>query len=333
MSSPRKSLPMYFPSSFSLPDAVQCSQLVNTAYDMYSQWKAQGKPSRQNFRWTPKGPAMTYSVPIWGATLWGEFFAEPFAFVAYSAQGNLYLVVRGTETDSDWIDDADSSQTAYSPVSGFGQVHSGFMSIYATMSSAVLGAVNAALLKLGANAKTLYVTGHSLGSALSTLAVPDVIANSNLAGSKIGLIHYPLASPRVGDPDFYYQYSLRNIPTFRIIDTEDVVPNLPPSVVPLFGYIYKHIGLEVSYTAQYNSDGGNHDHINSYYYALKNPFQPEGPIVSKVAETAAAARFLRLKKENELLKRLVAEHEMALAMARGKPTRPAKTKPPRKRKR
>lgn len=195
MSSPRKSLPMYFPSSFSLPDAVLCNELVNTAYDMYYQWKAQGKPKQQNFRWTPKGPPMTYGVSIWGNTLWSDFFAEPFAFVAYSAQGNLYLVVRGSETDLDWIDDLDSWQTAYSPVSGFGRVHWGFMSIYASMSSATMAAINSALVKLGANAKALYVTGHSLGSALSTLAVPDVIANSNLDRSKVGLVHYPLASP------------------------------------------------------------------------------------------------------------------------------------------
>jgi triacylglycerol lipase len=321
MSSPRKSLPMYFPSSFSLPDAVLCNDLVNTAYDMYGQWKAQGKPNQQNFRWTPKGPPLIYGVSIWGNTLWSDFFAEPFAFVAYSAAGNLYIVVRGSETDLDWIDDFDSWQTAYSPVSGFGSVHWGFMSIYASMSSAVLVAINWALGKLGANVKALYVAGHSLGSALSTLAVPDVIVNSNLDRSKVGLTHYPLASPRVGDPAFYYHYSSQNIPTYRIIDTEDIVPDLPPSVVPLLGYIYKHVGLEVSYTAQYNSDAGNHDHINSYYYALKHPNQPEGPIVKQVAEAAASARFLRLKIENDLLKQLVAEREMALTATRSKPGR------------
>lgn len=106
---------------------------------------------------------------------------------------------------------------------------------------------------------------------------------------------------------------------------------MPPSVVPLLGDIYKHVGLEVSYTAQYNSDAGNHDHINSYYYALKHPNQPEGPIVKQVAEAAASARFLRLKIENDLFKRLVAEREMALAVTRSKPKR--KPAPARKHKR
>jgi hypothetical protein len=312
---------MYFPSLFSLPNAVLCNELVNTAYDMYAQWKAQGYPSQKSFQWTPKGPPMSYSASIWGQTWSLPSYFEPFAFVAYSAQGSIYLVARGSETDADWIDDFDLSQTAYSLVSGFGKVHAGFMSIYAGMSPFVLAAINRALQQLGVNAKALYITAHSLGSALSTLAVPDVIANSQLNLSKVSLAHYPLASPRVGDPDFCYQYNYQKIPTFRIIDTEDVVPDLPPSVVPLLGYIYKHIGLEVSYTAQYNSDAGNHDHKNSYYYALKHPTQPEGPIVKQVADAAASARFLRLKMENDLLKRLVAEHEMALAVVRGKSKR------------
>lgn len=315
---------MYFPPSFSLPYAVLCNELVNTAYDMYVQWVHQKYPVPASFKWTPKGPKFTYSAPIWAG-------GEPFAFVASSPESNLYLVVRGSETALDWMDDGEVWQITYVPVPGYGKVHRGFMHLYAGMSVAVLAAVNNALQTLGAKAKAFYVTGHSLGSALSTLAMPDVIEHSNLDRSKVGLFHYPLASPRVGDPDFCYQYNEQNVPTFRVIDTEDVVPDLPPSVlyVPFFGtQIYKHVGLEVSYTAQYDSDAGNHDHIHSYYYALNNPKQPEGPIKS-VAH--ASARLLRLKVENDLRKRLVAEREMALAPTRGKPKRtPARA---RKRKR
>jgi triacylglycerol lipase len=318
MSYPRKSLPMYFPSTpFSLPDAVLCTDLVITAYDMYAQWKAQDYPTQPNFIWTPHGPAMAYTASIWGQTWWFPYRFEPFAFVAYSAKGNVYLALRGTETDSDWIDDLDVSQTPYSLVSGYGKVHKGFMDIYGSMSPAVLATVNSVLQKLGPSARAFYFAAHSLGAALSTLSVPDLIANSNLDPSKIQIFHYPLASPRVGDPDFYYQYTFQVVPTYRIINTEDVVPDLPPSVVPGFGYIYKHIGLPVTYTAQYDSDAGNHDYRNSYYYALNNPFQPEGPIVPQVAELAASARLLRLKKENDLLKRLLAQKEMTLALTRG----------------
>src|SRR6266480_3950588 len=105
MSYPRKSLPMYFPAKpFSLPIAVYSSELVITAYDMYEQWVTQNYPTPSNFNWTPhgppKGPALNYSAPIWGQTFW-SFMNEPFAFVAYSAEGNIYFVARGSETLTD----------------------------------------------------------------------------------------------------------------------------------------------------------------------------------------------------------------------------------------
>lgn len=332
MSYPRKSLPMYFPPPpFSLPDAVVCADLVITAYKMYHQWIKDG--SQPKWVWTPpSGTNFKYSAAIWGTTWSFPQLTEPFAFVAYSTAGrtagNIYFVARGSESWSDWLDDSDMSQKSYSLVPNYGNVHAGFMDIYASMSKATIGAVNATLQQLGANAKALYFTAHSLGSALSTLAVPDVLANSKYKNAPIPPFHYPLASPRVGDPDFYYQYSLLNIPTFRVIDTEDIVPDLPTSIAFWIDqyYIYKHIGLEVSYTAQYDSDAGNHNYKSSYYYALENPTQPEGPIVQQIAEDAATAQFLRLKKENDLLKRLLAEREMALALLRSQ-TKPQEAVP------
>lgn len=312
---------MYFPAApFSLPDAVLCSELVCTAYDMYHQWLTQQRPSPANFKWTPDGPAMTYGLtPIWGKTWWWTY--EPFAFVAQTSSA-VYLVIRGTETDFDWADDLDVTQEAYSLVTtpDYGNVHKGFMGIYASMSPSVISEINSALQQLGANAKTLYITGHSLGAGLSTLAVPDVLANSALDRSKTAVFHYSLASPRVGDPDFYYEYMEQGVPTYRIIDTEDIVPDLPPSVVPLFDWIYKHVGTTVTYTAQYDTDAGNHSYENSYHYALTNPAQPEGPIVAPhpaVAEAQASAGLSRFKLENAVLKRMVAEREMALAAVKG----------------
>jgi hypothetical protein len=42
----------------------------------------------------------------------------------------------------------------------------------------------------------------------------------------------------------------------------------------------------------------------------KKPYQPEGPIVAGVADVAESALLLRLRKEKDLLKRLVAEQEI-----------------------
>ena len=271
---PRKSLPMYFPPApFSLPDAVTCSLLVDTAYDQFTQWVAQGKPQQSGFKWNPKANGFTYSAPFWWVyKIVVDTFIEPFGFTAQAPNGDSFLVFRGTETEADGAEDARADQTPYTFVSGFGNVHAGFFGIYRAMRQRVLDAVNAL-----AEVKRFFFSGHSLGSGLSTLAVPDMITNSNLAQSAdVPLYHYNLASPRVGDPTFAYTMnSLNRVPTYRIVNTEDVVPDAPlPAVGAL---LFQHIGTEVNYSAQYGSVPSNHDHWNSYNYALNNPNQPEGP--------------------------------------------------------
>ena len=309
--SSRISLPMYFPSDpFSLPDALMCSNLVDIAYDMYYQWKQQGEPDQSSFDWDASALtalSMQHSNPVWGRAGWSIFSGhEPFAFVSWTAEGAIYLVFRGTETDLDWVDDADVFQVAYpsSIAEGYGSVHHGFMKIYASLRNAMLSA-----LDMAGSGSTLYFTGHSLGGGLSTLAVPDVLANSGLQGTQ--MFHYSLASPRVGDPLFTDQYNSQEVTTYRIVNTEDIVPDSPLSVA--LGTIYKHVGTPVDFTAQYNTIGGNHDHLNSYNYALNHPNQPEGPIVSELkAEVEIGGTGGDLEEENSRLKRLLAEHVLEI---------------------
>ena len=128
-----------------------------------------------------------------------------------------------------------------------------------------------------------FFTGHSLGSALVTLAVPDVMTNSGLSASRAPIRHYNFASPRTGDATFVTALdAIAKVPTYRIVNTEDVVPDVPPAVTDdVFDtYYYKHVGTPVDFTAQYDSFGNNHSMLNSYLYAVSHPAQPEGPIVA-----------------------------------------------------
>ncbi len=268
------SSPMYFPPApFDLEQTVFCARLVETAYTMYSDWISAGKPDEHHFNWTPVGPKLNYSVPIWGAEtdFWIFTTREPFAFVAWDELGTVYLAIRGTESVTDWIDDAEADQVSYSPVAGYGKVHQGFMDLYATMS----GAIALALSKVP-RAKQLFVTGHSLGCGLSTLAVPDIVANNGYAVGEVSVMHYNFASPRVGDPAFAEAYNANGVPTYRIVNTSDLVPEVPTAV--LVDWLYQHVATEVSFTAQYGSLVGNHSLSGAYQYAINHPDQPQGPL-------------------------------------------------------
>jgi predicted lipase len=233
----------------------------------------QGCPPRANFVWaspsTPSG--MTYSVPVfWTYDWFGTQYDEPFGFVAQATNGDAILALRGTVTDADAVQDAEIRQTPYELAAGYGSVHRGFDTIYRALSPQILPLLNG----LSGVSRVLFA-GHSLGGGLSTLAVPDVITNTSLQPRpSLPMLHYNLASPRVGDPKFADMMNGNLVPTFRIVNTEDIVPDAPPSVVG--GLVYKHVGVPVDFTAQYGSVGDNHSLLIAYTYALDNPGAPEG---------------------------------------------------------
>jgi triacylglycerol lipase len=278
MTTPRGSPPMYFPTApFALADAVSCATLVAVAYDQCQQWINQGYPPRAQFTWTPARTPIqyTYSAPMFWSYDWLDtHYDEPFGFVAQAANGDTTLALRGTITDADDVQDARLEQTAYQIVAGYGNVHAGFYEIYSALSPQLRP-----ILTGLTNITRFFFTGHSLGSGLSSLAVPDVITNTALkpAAGQV-LLHYNFASPRVGDPQFAYMMNSSGVPTFRVVNTEDIVPDAPPSVIGTT--LYKHIGMPVDFTAQYGSYDANHSLLNAYSYALNNPSDPEGPLPS-----------------------------------------------------
>jgi triacylglycerol lipase len=51
------------------------------------------------------------------------------------------------------------------------------------------------------------------------------------------------------------------VPTFRVVSTEDIVPDASPPVIGTT--LYKHIGTPVDFTAQYGSYDANHSLLNA----------------------------------------------------------------------
>ncbi len=280
-------VPMHWPPApFDLDLAVTCAKLVDIGYAMESQWRAQGKPGEKDFAWKPPTNGFDYSTPIWGESKMFAFFErwEPFAFVARRG-AQTFVIVRGTATKDDDIEDLKIHQVPCDIPgllgpggSSFGRVHEGFLQIYLTMRDALLEALGTP----PSNPGQLIVSGHSLGSSLATLAFPDILVNSGYQVPEWQAIQINLASPRTGDPTFAANYNAmaanqawKNAVTYRVVNTSDVVPEVPPA--ELADTVYQHVGIPVCFTAQYGSLLANHSCEKTYLYALEHPAAPIDP--------------------------------------------------------
>jgi triacylglycerol lipase len=143
---------------------------------------------------------------------------EPIGFLMTSANDSV-IAFRGTDSFLDWLADAHYAQTAFPFAAAAVQAHKGFTEVYQSCRQQVVAAVNAAPAAL-----PLYVTGHSLGGGLATLAALDIAANTTFADPVV----YTIASPRVGDPSFAGRFNALVATCWRVLNTLDLVPLLPP---------------------------------------------------------------------------------------------------------
>jgi len=120
-------------------------------------------------------------------------------------------------------------------------VHQGFYNAYLSIARQV----NLAAKSLLANCQHchIYVTGHSLGGAIATLAAADLYSLSP------DLSVYTFGSPRVGDLAFASYFDKIIPDTFRVVHNQDLVPHIPQRFLG-----FRHVSREVWY---YQEAGGS----------------------------------------------------------------------------
>lgn len=147
-------------------------------------------------------------------------------YVAVRRSGNepriAVVAFRGTQQVKDWITNLKAVKTTlYSRNSDISRtianVHMGFNQAFLALENQIREHL------CGDEDLPLYITGHSLGGALATLAT-WYIAGDRLAAC------YTFGSPRVGDDGLTNRF---RTPIYRIVNGADPVPFVPPSGVSI----------------------------------------------------------------------------------------------------
>lgn len=168
------------------------------------------------------------------------------------------LVFRGTEpTDIRDIKTDIKAMTTHCETGGM--IHKGFNDAFDEVKGQIGESLNADTIQ----PKPLFITGHSLGGALATVAAKKLTFKHGIAGC------YTFGSPRVADEEW-----MKNLktPIYRIVNSADPVTMLPPNKdhVSVIGWalgFIPHYGQEIR--KYILSSFGGYYHVGYMRY-LKN---------------------------------------------------------------
>ncbi|MBE7156816.1 MAG: lipase family protein [Rhodospirillales bacterium] len=268
-----------FSPGFDLPRALQLANLVNCAYNQFlnpSAWTLPAgfvalTPVLSAKEYWKFGPLSEMIETHLGA----PFPPTPFGFTG-TVGTDVFVVIRGTKTPLEWFDDFSAEPTLFQPGGQpWGKVGRGYSRIFADLGPQILQALGAYQAG-GGSLANVYVTGHSLGAALAHLAAAAIAQHFGVRP-----VSYTFSGPRAGDSVFAAKSQAAGLQTWRIFNTEDIVPTVPPaavqmatqnmgmhgmtpltqalsSLVKLTTIGYQHVGHPVAATFHYDVVADNH---------------------------------------------------------------------------
>ena len=139
--------------------------------------------------------------------------------------------------------DGDAPITDENKPEGEMWTHSGFYKAYKAVQAEVMQVVDAITAGEGKE-WSIFVTGHSLGGALSTLGAYELATRRQWTGGKPKIVNYSYGSPRVGNRVFAYCFNKAVPNCWRVVNNNDAVALVPR----LIGYA--HVGHLVRLTPE-----------------------------------------------------------------------------------
>jgi hypothetical protein len=183
-----------------------------------------------------------------------EVNTQPFGII-WKSDTILWIALRGTETIEEMQKDLDYSQVSI----GNGiKVHKGFNDVCNTVIRAIKTAIKEN------DKSTIVISGHSLGAAVAILLGYYINKDNDINQGNLIIKVYTFAPPRVGNKQFCDEYDNEdNLKLYRYVNTCDIVPTLPLSVLPNFSditepYFYNDCGKLIEFTLNWKSILNNH---------------------------------------------------------------------------
>ncbi len=216
-----------YPNGFDLLRAKELAGLVDAAYDQLAQGAGWQPPTGYTMLallsakeiWKVPGPMLELVEKL--------LKPVPFGFVA-SKGNDLYVVIRGTQTPLEWLDDFTAIPVPFQAGGKpWGRTTRGFSLLYNDLGPQISQALTT-FQTGGGSLASIFVTGHSLGAAMAHLASADIAAQYGVQP-----VSYTFCGPRAGDPDFATAFATARLTTWRMFNTEDLVPTVPPAAVRL----------------------------------------------------------------------------------------------------
>ena len=241
-------------SQFDYDRAIELANLIERSYENYKNFKDPDDTNQllapgvittgsQEIKDLCQNADSATVVPIAGDIeyqilgVFREFVGKdndtPMGFIARRKNDELltddyYVIFRGTMEKDEWKENFRSEQSIFSihrqGFDNLGKVATGFIEVYTkndpNPNSELLSIANLIgrifdRSQLPATAR-IFVSGHSLGGALATLATRHLLAMN------LKPILYTYASPRVGDKHFTDPLAIMEC--YRVANSEDIVP-------------------------------------------------------------------------------------------------------------
>ena len=167
------------------------------------------------------------NVKILGMNIIEMFDCNGTQAILVSYDNFIVLAFRGTEAMSIKDIKADVNAKTTQCETG-GKIHSGFKDAFDTVAEDVQNKIDQAEYQ----DKPLFITGHSLGGALATIAAKKLSHKGGIAAC------YTFGSPRVGNDEWIADIKA---PIYRVVNAADCVTMLPPAFIKMIIGVFQFI--------------------------------------------------------------------------------------------